>query len=133
MIATNMAGRGTDIKLGQGAAGLGGLHVIVSEPHDSARVDRQLIGRASRQGDPGSCQMFVSADDNLIVKHAPWIARYIRKIAGSNPEVAADLSREITTLQKKVECKAAAKRREMFSNVSWQEDVLSTLVKRSSR
>lgn len=131
MIATNMAGRGTDIKLGQGVAKLGGIHVIVSEPHDSARVDRQLIGRASRQGDPGSCQTFVSAEDNLIVQHAPWMARYIRKLAGTNQEVAADLSREIAKLQKSVERKSAAKRREMFGSESWQEEVMSTLAKKS--
>ena len=53
-VATNMAGRGTDIKLAKGVADLGGLHVISTEPHGSFRVDRQLFGRAARQGDPGS-------------------------------------------------------------------------------
>ena len=55
-VATNMAGRGTDIKLGRGVAALGGLHVIATEPHGSGRVDRQLFGRAARQGDPGSAE-----------------------------------------------------------------------------
>ncbi len=129
MVATNMAGRGTDIKLGEGVNELGGLHVIVCEPHDSARVDRQLVGRASRQGDPGSCQTFVSADDDVIQQYARWMARYIRRIAGPDGEVEADLSRELAKLQNSVERKSAAKRREMFSRETWLEDVLSTLAK----
>lgn len=70
-IATNMAGRGTDIKLGQGAAEIGGLHVIATERHESGRVDRQLFGRSGRQGDPGSAQAFVSAEDELFRRHLP--------------------------------------------------------------
>jgi len=65
-IATNMAGRGTDIKLGPGVAAAGGLHVLGTERHDARRVDRQLIGRAGRQGDPGSGQFFVALDDELL-------------------------------------------------------------------
>jgi preprotein translocase subunit SecA len=65
-VATNMAGRGTDIKLGPGVGDLGGLHVIVSEIHDSARIDRQLVGRCGRQGDPGSCRTYLSLDDDIL-------------------------------------------------------------------
>jgi len=65
-IATNMAGRGTDIKLGQGVAEAGGLHVIGTERHEARRIDRQLAGRAARQGDPGSCQFFLSLEDELL-------------------------------------------------------------------
>ncbi len=65
-IATNMAGRGTDIKLGEGVAEVGGLHVIGSERHESRRIDRQLRGRCSRQGDPGSSQFFISLEDQLM-------------------------------------------------------------------
>ena len=65
-VATNMAGRGTDIKLGAGVAELGGLHVIGSSRHDSRRIDRQLRGRCSRQGDPGSSKFYVSLEDNLM-------------------------------------------------------------------
>jgi preprotein translocase subunit SecA len=65
-VATNMAGRGTDIRLGEGVAELGGLHVIGSEMHDSARIDRQLAGRCARQGDPGSFQQFLSLEDELL-------------------------------------------------------------------
>ncbi len=69
-VSTNMAGRGTDIKLGQGVAALGGLFVIGTERHPSRRVDRQLRGRCSRQGDPGRSQFFVSLEDDLMRNHA---------------------------------------------------------------
>jgi len=65
-VATNMAGRGTDIKLGPGVVELGGLHVIGSSRHDARRIDRQLRGRCSRQGDPGSSKFYVSLEDNLM-------------------------------------------------------------------
>ena len=65
-IATNMAGRGTDIKLGPGVKEVGGLHVIGSERHDSRRIDRQLRGRCARQGDPGSSRFYISLEDNLM-------------------------------------------------------------------
>jgi preprotein translocase subunit SecA len=72
-VATNMAGRGTDIELGPGVADAGGLHVILTEFHDSPRVDRQLFGRAARQGDAGSAQAIVSVNDELLAHHgAPW-------------------------------------------------------------
>ena len=65
-VATNMAGRGTDIKLGPGVAAAGGLHVIGTERHEAERIDRQLAGRAGRQGDPGSAQFYVCLEDNLL-------------------------------------------------------------------
>ncbi len=65
-VATNMAGRGTDIQISSAAADLGGLHVICSEMHESARIDRQLIGRCGRQGDPGTFRMFMSLEDDLL-------------------------------------------------------------------
>jgi preprotein translocase subunit SecA len=65
-VATNMAGRGTDIKLGPGVAEKGGLHVIGTERHEAERIDRQLIGRAGRQGDPGSAQFMLSLEDQLL-------------------------------------------------------------------
>src|ERR1700744_993430 len=65
-IATNMAGRGTDIKLGPGVSELGGLHVLGTERHESRRIDRQLRGRCSRQGDPGSSHFFISLEDDLM-------------------------------------------------------------------
>ena len=68
-IATNMAGRGTDIKLGHGVPRLGGLHVIATERHESGRVDRQLFGRAARQGDPGTARALVSLEDELLRRY----------------------------------------------------------------
>lgn len=72
-VATNMAGRGTDIKLSPGIAELGGLHVIASEPHEAGRIDRQLFGRCGRQGDPGSYELYFSLDDELVQSHGPMI------------------------------------------------------------
>jgi preprotein translocase subunit SecA len=73
-VATNMAGRGTDIKLGPGVAESGGLHVILTEYHESRRIDRQLFGRCARQGDPGTCQAIVALDDELFSTFAPIAA-----------------------------------------------------------
>jgi preprotein translocase subunit SecA len=66
MVATNMAGRGTDIRLGDGVHDLGGLHVICTELHESQRIDRQLIGRCGRQGDPGTYRQFLALDDEIL-------------------------------------------------------------------
>ncbi len=83
-IATNMAGRGTDIKLGPGVAAIGGLHVIATERHESGRIDRQLFGRSGRQGDPGSACAYVSLEDELFERFLPgpvrrWLAAPFRK------------------------------------------------------
>lgn len=86
-VATNMAGRGTDIKLDDQARAAGGLHVILSEMHGALRIDRQFIGRAGRQGDPGSSQIFVALEDELIRLHAPGIARVLRSAVGGGDEL----------------------------------------------
>ncbi len=84
-IATNMAGRGTDIKLEAGVAELGGLHVIATERHESGRVDRQLFGRSARQGDPGSAQAFVSAEDELLRRYLnPSWRRWLKRSVDQN-------------------------------------------------
>src|SRR5262249_509683 len=82
-VATNMAGRGTDIRLPEGVAERGGLHVILTEYHEARRIDRQLFGRCARQGDPGSCEAIVSLEDEIFLVHAPvatrslrWLSRY---------------------------------------------------------
>jgi preprotein translocase subunit SecA len=81
MIATNMAGRGTDIKLSNEARQAGGLHVIITEMHDNARVQRQLIGRCARQGDPGSWEAIFSADDAFFVQQGEGWSRLLSILA----------------------------------------------------
>ncbi len=82
-VATNMAGRGTDIKLGKGVAELGGLHVIGTERHEAERIDRQLAGRAGRQGDPGTAQFFVSLEDQLLEGLGPKRQRSLEGLGKS--------------------------------------------------
>jgi preprotein translocase subunit SecA len=85
-VATNMAGRGTDIGLGEGVAELGGLFVILTEYHESPRIDRQLFGRAARQGDPGGCQAIVALDDELFRQHGGTEHSLLRKAFGGQPQ-----------------------------------------------
>jgi preprotein translocase subunit SecA len=77
-IATNMAGRGVDILLGRNVAGLGGLHVLGTEMHEAGRIDRQLGGRAGRQGDPGSYEFFVCLEDEILERWSKFLARRLR-------------------------------------------------------
>ncbi|MCW5631780.1 MAG: hypothetical protein KIT17_00435 [Rubrivivax sp.] len=86
-VATNMAGRGTDIVLGGGAAERGGLHVILTEFHESRRIDRQLFGRCARQGDPGSTEVIVALDDDLFVTNLPRLARWAARRGHAGPLV----------------------------------------------
>ncbi|MFN5844114.1 MAG: SEC-C metal-binding domain-containing protein, partial [Flavobacteriia bacterium] len=105
-IATNMAGRGTDIKLGEGVKDAGGLAIIGTERHDSRRVDRQLRGRSGRQGDPGSSQFFVSLEDDLMRKFgSERIAKLMDRMGLKEGEVITHsmVSKSIERAQKKVE------------------------------
>ncbi len=105
-VATNMAGRGTDIKLGEGVAELGGLHVIGSERHDSRRIDRQLRGRCARQGDPGSSRFYVSLEDNLMrLFGSDRISSLMSRMGLEEDEELEHplLNRSIETAQKRVE------------------------------
>jgi preprotein translocase subunit SecA len=78
-IATNMAGRGTDIKLGTGVAKAGGLHVILTEFNESARIDRQVIGRGGRQGDPSTYEIIIALDDELFRRFAGRLAQALQR------------------------------------------------------
>ena len=105
-IATNMAGRGTDIKLGPGVAEVGGLHVIGSERHESRRIDRQLRGRCSRQGDPGGSQFFISLEDKLMrLFGSQRIAGIMQRLGLKEGEVMEHkwLNRSVETAQRRVE------------------------------
>ena len=105
-IATNMAGRGTDIKLGEGVKELGGLYVIGTERHESRRIDNQLRGRSGRQGDPGVSQFFVSFEDDLMRRFGTEKIKNMLislGIDGSQAIRSKTFTRSIETAQKKVE------------------------------
>jgi preprotein translocase subunit SecA len=106
-IATNMAGRGTDIKLGPGVAELGGLHVVGTERHESRRIDRQLRGRCARQGDPGSSQFYIAFEDDLMRNFADSrkISAMMTRLGMQEDEGISHplLNRSVETAQKRVE------------------------------
>jgi len=105
-IATNMAGRGTDIKLGKGVKELGGLCVLGTERHESRRIDNQLRGRSGRQGDPGMTQFCVSFEDELMVRFGTDSAKALLQKVGFDGELSIrskSLSRSIESAQKRVE------------------------------
>ena len=114
-VATNMAGRGTDIKLAPGVAELGGLHIIATEPHGSGRVDRQLFGRAARQGDPGFAQMFCCAEDDLFVRHARNLRKFWRIIGPT---------RLIRIAQARAEHLARFNRKQVMRADDWMDETL---------
>jgi preprotein translocase, secA subunit len=102
-IATNMAGRGTDIKLGEGVRELGGLAVIGTERHESRRIDNQLRGRSGRQGDPGYSRFYLSLEDELMVRFG---ADRLQKIMGATEDAPIEsrmVSRSVESAQKRVE------------------------------
>jgi preprotein translocase subunit SecA len=124
-IATNMAGRGTDIKLGQGVAELGGLFVIGTERHESRRIDRQLRGRCARQGDPGLSKCFVSLEDDLmrLFANAGPISRILEKSMTEGEELEHPaLNWSIENAQKKVEQQNFSMRKRLLQF----DDVLNT-------
>ncbi len=102
-IATNMAGRGTDIKLGQGVRELGGLAVLGSERHESRRIDNQLRGRSGRQGDPGYSRFYVSVEDELMVRFGSERYAAIFKQLGDVPIESGMITKSISGAQKRVE------------------------------
>ncbi len=125
-IATNMAGRGTDILLGKGVKDLGGLHVISTEKHESGRVDRQLYGRAGRQGDPGSAQAFVSADDELVKRHLRKTLQKSLNMASATPVPGRSLilARFYHRAQANAQRMAYKQRKSVLKMDNWLEDAL---------
>jgi len=124
-IATNMAGRGVDIKLGEGVVDLGGLYVLATERHESRRIDNQLRGRSGRQGDPGETRFYLSGEDDLVRLFAGDRIKNIMerfKLPDDQPMEAKILSNQIENAQKKVEEQNFVARK----NVLKYDDVMNT-------
>jgi preprotein translocase subunit SecA len=103
-VATNMAGRGTDIRLGEGVLEVGGLHVICTELHEAQRIDRQLIGRCGRQGDPGSYRQFLALDDEiLLLGYGPKKAERLEKLGKRSTGPLKGMEQVFRKAQRKVE------------------------------
>jgi preprotein translocase subunit SecA len=126
-IATNMAGRGADVKLGKGVAELGGLHVVVSERHESGRIDRQLYGRCARQGDPGSVRTYGSLEDELVLQYGPkQILKLVSKtISRNRPESTRLVEHLISLVQQKAQRQAYRQRQTVMQTDDWLTDALS--------
>ncbi|MHC4625844.1 MAG: preprotein translocase subunit SecA [Planctomycetota bacterium] len=125
-VATNMAGRGTDIKLGRAVAELGGLHVLGAEPNESARIDRQLFGRGARQGDPGSAQGIFSLEDEVMARYAKNAAAYLRRrYANTRGDISSRLVRSVFHLaQFRAERLALRRRRSVLRTDHWLDEQL---------
>lgn len=125
-IATNMAGRGADIKLGKGVAALGGLHVIVSERNESCRIDRQLLGRCARQGQPGSVRIYSSLEDNLIKRYASRQLLHFVKQRTAPPETKQRLFEAILNkAQDTAQKQAFYRRKTVMQSDDWLSNALS--------
>ncbi|MEP3482184.1 MAG: DEAD/DEAH box helicase [Fuerstiella sp.] len=124
-LATNLAGRGTDIAISEEVLAVGGLHVIVTECQISSRMDRQLTGRCGRQGQPGSCQTFVSSEDELLQKHGDWLASAIKRDARGGEEARSSFEPAVRRIQ------ASAERQQYLSrlNLLQQETSVDELLK----
>jgi preprotein translocase subunit SecA len=126
-VATNMAGRGTDIRLEDDVVALGGLHVIATERHESARIDRQLFGRCGRQGDPGSYEMITSLEDELIARYSSQLGhRLVDLIWGFAPWLAKPFALWLThAAQQAAEKKNASARSRVLRSEDYLENVLA--------
>ena len=119
-VATNMAGRGTDIKLGRGVEQKGGLHVLATEYHESGRIDRQLFGRCARQGDAGDVVGFSSLEDELIVRYHRRLARR----AGGDGQRSASARRGLRIAQHRAERMALRQRKQVLKTDDWLDEFL---------
>ena len=127
-IATNMAGRGTDIKPDPTALQAGGLHVIGCSPNASKRTDRQLVGRAARQGQPGSAQFFVAATDSVIADNRRSLAKQMVRRSNREGE-SGDFSRELSRLQDEIEDRGYQQRQQMILRDRWMDTVREAIEK----
>jgi preprotein translocase subunit SecA len=124
IVATNMAGRGTDIKPDKPALEAGGLHVVLTEMHTAKRIDRQFIGRSGRQGDPGSAQIFVALDDELVRLYTPRLAEALKagmtgeELTGRWRDIAARLFR---LAQRRAEARSRRGRAGVLKQDDWIE------------
>ncbi len=123
-VATNLAGRGTDIKITDEVSRRGGLHVIVSESHSLERVDRQLIGRCARCGDPGTARVYVSTEDDLACVQAPWITRSIIRWIASGRRGELKLAKQLKRAQATQQRRAASLRLRLLESDQDDEQIL---------
>ncbi len=129
-VATNMAGRGTDIVLGAGVAAMGGLQVIVAECNESVRIDRQLAGRCGRQGDPGRVRSFLSTQDPMLRRHlpGPWCAAIDRLASHAPGRVGVLVSwlglLAVRVAQRRAEAQARQRRRAVLESDEWMDRAL---------
>jgi len=125
-VATNMAGRGTDISLGKNVASMGGLHVIGTQRHEAGRIDRQLWGRCSRQGNPGIAQAFVSLEDELPQRYARIMtAALLRRYGAVDREISSFLPRRlIDRAQHRAERAALRQRKSLLQVDDWLDETL---------
>jgi preprotein translocase subunit SecA len=129
-VATNIAGRGTDIELGDGVAEKGGLHVILTEYHDSRRVDRQLFGRAARQGDPGSCQVIVALDDDIYTTFRSSATQFVSHFKAKWPRIPSFIYSLLTL---SAQCSAESKSEQIRIHTMKQDRRLSQVLAFSGR
>jgi preprotein translocase subunit SecA len=127
-IATNMAGRGTDIKPDQEVTNAGGLHVLGTERHDAKRIDRQLAGRSGRQGDPGSCQFFLALDDELLEGLGPVREAHLREVGrrGGNVDWQVYQSKFLRA-QRRVERRHRRQRVDLMLYEKQRQEILKDL------
>lgn len=125
-VATNMAGRGTDIKLGRGVAAMGGLHVLATELNESVRIDRQLFGRGARQGDPGSAQAIISLEDEVVRRYSGRFADFLAKRHHSSEEpISSVLTRQLFGLAHfRAERLALRQRKSVLKTDHWLDEQL---------
>lgn len=126
-IATNMAGRGAHIPVPEESLRVGGLYVLGLERHESGRIDRQLVGRTARQGQPGTAQFFLSLEDDLLLLHAPKLAQLLARQAASDDSLPAHIAGHFRRVQRQVEADHRADRRMVAAHDRWINELKEAL------